>query len=38
MHECGQLLLVFEACVQMKIERKEERQVEREREDKITHV
>ncbi len=27
MHECGQLLIVFEACALMIIERKEERQV-----------
>ncbi len=38
MHEYGQLLLVFEACALMKIEIKEERQVEREREDEIAQM
>ncbi len=38
MHECWQLLLVFEACALMKVEREEERQVERERENKIAQV
>ncbi len=43
MHECGQVLLVLEACALMKVERKEfllsfqlrkeERQVEKQRED-----
>ncbi len=37
-HECGQVLLAFEACILIKVERKEERQVERKWEDESAQM
>ncbi len=37
-HECGWVLLVSKACALMKVERKEEKQVEREKEDESVQV
>ncbi len=37
-HECGQELLASTACALMKVKKKEENQIEKEKQEESTHV